>query len=204
MGLPNMSALTRRRLGGAVLLLGAIVVAVIVLASRGDDAPTVAKQQALAIRIVSVPPLGLSFAHPTSWKRKVAKQVIGLRSPEGSIVIFISSPVGQPATARVKAGAKAELLAQFKPAKIVGEARQPLGRRAVASFELQGRDKGKVVRVLEMVDSSAYRTYAVTVVTGANPSRKRLTEAREIIGTVGFAKPEAAAAATKTTTAPAP
>jgi hypothetical protein len=186
----HIDALTRRRLGGAVLLLAGIVVAVVVLWPGGDAKPA-AKKRTLPARIVSVPPLGLGFAHPTSWKRKVSKQVIGLRSPDGTIVVFLSSPVARPATAAVLAGAKKELLTRFKPAKVVNEGREPLGARSVPSFELAGRDKGKVVRVLEMVDSSPFRTYAVTVVTGEKPSGSRLKEARAIIATVRFGKPKA-------------
>jgi len=170
------------------LLLAGIVVAVVVLTTGGDD-PQPAKRKPLPARIVSVPPLGLGFAHPTSWKRKVQRRVIGLRSPEGSVVVFLSSPVARPAVAEVLAGAKSELLKQFAPAKVVHQGREPLGLRAVDSFELLGHDKGKVVRALEMVDSTPYRTYAVTVVTGAKPSAQRLREARAIIGTVRFSKP---------------
>jgi hypothetical protein len=191
----NTAALTRRRLGGAVLLLAGIAVAAVVLWPGGEAKP--AKKRTLPARIVSVPPLGLGFAHPTSWRRKVSKQVIGLRSPEGSIVVFFSSPVARPAVDEVLAGAKQELLKQFKPAKIVSEAREPLGARRVSSFELRGKDNGKLVRALEMVDSTQYRTYAVTVVTGAKPSRERLREARAIIGTVSFSKPVATPAKNK-------
>jgi hypothetical protein len=185
-------ASTRRRLGGAVLLLAGIAVAAVVLWPGGGDEPA-AKNDVLPIRIVSVPPLGLGFAHPTAWKRKVTKQVIGLRSPDGSILVFFSSPVSRPAVDVVKAQAETELLKQFKPAKIVSEQPQPLGKRTVASFELRGHDKGKTVRALEMVDSTQYRTFAVTVVTGPKPSRQLLREARAIIGTVRFTKPKALA-----------
>lgn len=185
------AALTRRRLGGAVLLLAGLAVAAVVLLTGGGDSGSGGNAKALPARIVSVPPLGLGFAHPTSWKRKVSRQVIGLRSPEGSVVVFLSSPLARPGVAKVAAEAKAELLEQFKPAEIVSEGRQPLGTRDVTSFELRGRDKGKVVRVLEMVDSTDHRTYAVTVVTGAKPSRRRLREARGIIATVRFSKPTA-------------
>ena len=186
----NWSALTRRRLGGAVLLLVGIVVAVAVLLTAGNDKQA-AKKASLPVRIVSVPPLGLGFAHPTSWKRKVSKQVIGLRSPDGSVLLFFSSPLARPAVEEVRSQAKTELLQQFKPATIVNESRQPLGQRNVPSFELRGHDNGKVVRALEMVDSTDYRTYAVTVVTAEKPSRRRLREARQIIATVRFGKPKA-------------
>jgi hypothetical protein len=160
-----------------------------VFLSGGDDKP--AARKPAPVRIVSVPPLGLGFAHPTNWKRKVSKQVIGLRSPDGSVLVFFSSPLARPGVAKVKAEAKTELLAQFKPARIVSEVRQPLGLRTVESFELRGRDKGKIVRALEMVDSTQYRTYAVTVLSGAKPSRRSLAQARGIIATVRFAKPRA-------------
>jgi len=187
------NAQTRRRLGGAELLLTGIVVAAVVLWPGGGDGTPVASKARLPIRIVSVPPLGLGFAHPTSWKRKVANRVIGLRSPDGSIVVFLSSPVGGARVAQVKAAAQTQLLQRFKPAKIVSEGRQPLGQRNVSSFELLGKDKGRPIRALEMIDSTDYRTYAVSVVTTAHPSRARLKEAREIIGTVRFSKPQAPA-----------
>jgi hypothetical protein len=187
----HTAALRRRRLGGAVLLLAGVVVAVVVVLTGGDDkAP---KPKPLPARIVSIPPLGLGFAHPTSWKRKVDARVIGLHSPEGSIVVFFSSPVDRPAVAAVLAGAKSELLKQFEPATIVHEGREPLGLRNVRSFELRGHDDGKVVHALELVDSTDYRTYAVTMVTGAKPSARRLREARAIISTVRFSKPAPAA-----------
>jgi hypothetical protein len=149
------------------------------------------KARRLPARIVSVPPLGIGFVHPTSWKRKVSKAVIGVRSPEGSVVVFFSSPVARPAIEAVRSGAKKELLKQFAPAKIVSESDEPLGQRSVPAFELLGKDRGKAVRALEMVDATKYRTYAVTVVTSARPSRARLKEAREIISTVRFGKPTA-------------
>jgi hypothetical protein len=185
-----MNALnTRRRLGGAVLLLAGVAVAVVVLWPGGDPKP--AKTRTIPARIVSVPPLGIGFEHPTSWKRKVSKAVIGVRSPEGSVVVFFSSPLARPAIEEVRRGARKELLKQFAPAKIVKETDAPLGLRSVPSFELLGKDHGKAVRALEMVDATKYRTYAVTVVTSANPSRRRLKEARAIISTVRFGKPEA-------------
>jgi hypothetical protein len=179
----------RRPLGGAVLLLVGIVVAAVVLWPGGDDSP--AKPKRLPARIVSVPPLGMGFAHPTSWKRKVSKAVIGVRSPEGSVVVFFSSPLARPAVEEVRAGAKEELLKQFKPASIVHEGTDQLGVHQVPSFELLGKDKGKTVRALELVDSTKYRTYAVTIVTSAKPSSRRLKEARAIISTVRFTKPKA-------------
>jgi hypothetical protein len=183
------AALTRRRLGGAVLLLAGIAVAAVVLWPGGNDGPPAPKK--LPARFVSVPPLGMVFAHPTSWKRTVRKRVIGLRAPGGSVLVFFSSPVAKPAVQRVKAEAERQLRKQFAPAKIVHEGRERLGARKVPSFELRGRDKSGPVRALVLVDSTAYRTYAVTVLTGAKPSRRRLGEARAIISTVRFGKPQA-------------
>jgi hypothetical protein len=183
------AALTRRRLGGAVLLLAGIAVAAVVLWPGGNDGPAAPKK--LPVRFVSVPPLGMAFAHPTSWKRTVRKRVIGLRAPGGSVLVFLSSPVAEPAVRRVKAEAERQLRTQFAPAKIVREGPGRLGSRTVPSFELKGRDKSGPVRALVLVDSTDYRTYAVTVLTGAEPSRRRLGEARAIISTVRFGKPQA-------------
>lgn len=188
-----------------MLLLAGIVVAVVVVLSGGNDKP--AEKRTLPARIVSVPPLGLGFAHPTSWRRSVSKAVIRLRSPDGSVSVFFSSPVARPAVDQVRAGIKTALLKQFKPAKIVNEGREPLGLRSVPSFELLGRDKGKVVRALEMVDSTPYRTYAVTVVTKEHPGARAFKEARAIMGTVRFSRPApqtATGTATTATTATTP
>ncbi|MCA1683680.1 MAG: hypothetical protein LC708_00910, partial [Actinobacteria bacterium] len=73
-----------------MLLLAGIIVAAIVLWPGGGDDPPQAKP--LAVRIVSIPPLGLGFAHPRTWKRKVDGQVIRLTSPDGSLVLLFSSP----------------------------------------------------------------------------------------------------------------
>jgi hypothetical protein len=183
------AALTRRRLGGAVLLLAGIVVAAFVLWPSGDDQP--AAQKKLPVRFVSVPPLGLVFAHPTSWQRTVRKRVIGLRAPGGSVLVYFSSPVAKPARREVKAAAEQELRKQFAPAKVVREGPGRLGDRKVSSFELRGRSKAGPVRALVLVDSTDYRTYAVTVLTGPKPSSRRLKEARAIISTVRFGKPQA-------------
>ncbi len=186
---------TRRRLGGAVLLFAGIVVAVAVLWPGGDAAPK--KAGKLPIRIVSVPQRGWGFAHPTNWDRNVSRDVIRLRSPDGSISMFFSSPAARPAVEAVRAGVKQTLLKQFAPAKIVHEGNEPLGQLDVPAFELRGKEKGKVVRALEMVYATQYRTYAVTVVTGEHPSGPYFKQARAIIGTVRFTKPQPVAAKPK-------
>jgi hypothetical protein len=182
-------ALTRRRLGGAVLLLAGIAVAAFVLwPGGGDDRPAVKK---LPVRFVSVPPLGLGFVHPTSWTRTVRKRIISLRAPGGSVLVFFSSPVANAEPRRVKAAAERQLRKQFAPAQIVREGPGRLGNREASSFELKGRDPSGPVRALVLVEDTPYRTYAVTVLTGANPSRNRLGEARQIIASVRFSKPRA-------------
>ena len=183
----NTAALTRRRLGGAVLLLAGIVVAAIVLWPSGDDR---AQTKPLPVRIVSVPPLGLGFAHPRKWKRTVSGQVIRLTSPDGTLVLLFSSPFDKPGTGFVKQEARRALLKRFAPAKVVREGRSRLGRAGrVPSFEITGERDGRLVRALVHVGSSRWRTYLVTMLTGENPSKRRLTEARRILDTVSFSKP---------------
>lgn len=181
------AALTRRRLGGAVLLAAGIAVAAVVLWPGGDDGR--GRPKAPSIRFVSVPPLGMAFAHPTSWTRTVDKRVIRLSSPGGSVLVFFSSPVARPARALVKAAAARQLRKEFAPAKIVRDGPGRLGDRTATSFELKGRDKSGTVRAQVLVDSTRYRTYAVTLLTGGRPSRRRVLEAQQIVSTVRFSKP---------------
>lgn len=183
-------ALTRRRLGGAVLVLVGVVVAMIVLWPGGDDDKPEGPAK-LPVRFVQVPPLGLNFAHPTTWKRTVSKRVIALRSPDDSTVVFFASPLARPAVDLVKDQAEAQLRRQFAPVRKVNDGRQRLGLRQVRSFEFRGRENGKPIRGLVLVDSTAFRTYVVTMLTGDKPSRGRLLEARQITATVRFSKPKA-------------
>src|SRR5918997_5985752 len=181
------AALTRRRLGGAVLLLAGIVAAAIVLWPSGDDR---AETKPLPIRIVSVPPLGLGFVHPRDWKRTVSREVIRLTSPDGTLVLIFSSPFDRPGTGFAKSEAKDALLKRLAPAKVVREGRSPLGRAGnVQSFEVTGERSERLVRALVHVASSQWRTYVVTMITGENPSRRRVTQARRILQTVSFSKP---------------
>jgi hypothetical protein len=183
----NTAALTRRRLGGAVLLLAGVLVAAIVLWPGGSEDPP--KPKPLAVRIVSVPPLGLGFAHPRNWKRTVNHEVIRLTSPDGTLVLLFSSPFDRPNVGFAKSEAKSALLKRFAPAKIVHDGPARLGRQDVSSFELTGERQNKLVRALVQVGSSRWRTYVVTMLSGENPSRRRLAEARRILDTVSFSKP---------------
>ena len=206
-------ALTRRRLGGAVLLLdritellatrtrvvgaglllAGVIVGMIVLwpGGDGDKPPPRAKGKPLPVRIVSVPPLGLAFVHPKTWTRTVHERVISLRSPDRSIELFISSPYAKPAREAAKSVTKTTLLERFAPATIVRDGPEKLGGRTVVSFELVGKDKGKRIRALVLAASTDYRTYVVTLLSGAHPSRARLREARQILSTVRFGRPVA-------------
>jgi hypothetical protein len=181
------AALTRRRLGGAVLLLAGLVIAVFVLWPNGGDDPP--KVKPLPVRIVSVPPLGLGFVHPRTWKRVVRGDVIRLTSPDRTLVLLFSSPFNRPNVGFVKHEAKVALLKRFSPAKVVHEGPSRLGRQDAESFEITGERGVKLVRALVQVGSSRWRTYVVTMLTGENPSRRTLTQARRILATVSFSKP---------------
>jgi hypothetical protein len=182
------AALTRRRLGGAVLVLaGIIVVAIVLWPGGGSDS---AKTKPLPVRIVSIPPLGLGFAHPREWKRTVSGETIRLTSPDSSLILIFSSPFDRPGVGFAKSEAKSTLLKRFAPAKIVHEGRSPLGRAGdVQSFELTGEREERIVRALVHVSASRWRTYVVTMLTGENPSKRTLAEARRILSTVNFSKP---------------
>jgi hypothetical protein len=182
------AALTRRRLGGAVLVLAGITIAAIVLWPDGDGDKTAVKP--LPVRIVSIPPLGIGFAHPRTWKRSVSGETLRLTSPDGSLVLIFASPFDRPGAQFAQHEARTTLLKRFAPAKIVSERRAPLGRMGlVRTFELTGERDNRLIRALVYTTATQWRTYVVTMLTGENPSKRRLTEANEILDTVSFSKP---------------
>jgi hypothetical protein len=186
-----LDALTGRRLGGALFVLCGLILAAYVLWPSGDGDRKPPKIQ--PVRIVSVPQLGLAFAHPRTWKRTIAGRVIRLRSPDGAAVLTFASPTTGSHSKEVKAQLKSLLRKRFGDAKIVHDGPAKLGRRKVLSFEITGVTAGSgETRALVLVGSSAYRTYAVTLLTPAVPSAKRLVEAQEILATVRLSKPVAA------------
>jgi hypothetical protein len=89
----------------------------------------------------------------------------------------------------VKAALKSALLKRLRPAKVVRDGPGQLGDRQVTSFEISGRASNGPVRALALVDSTPFRTYAVTLLTGERPSRRRLAEVQQILGTVRLTKP---------------
>jgi hypothetical protein len=184
-----LDALTGRRLGGALFVLCGVIVAAIVLWPSGDDGNG-KPLKVQPVRIVSIPQLGLAFAHPRTWKRTLAGRVIRLRSPDGAAVLTFASPAEGRHALQVKAQLKALLRKRFGGSKIVRDGPAKLGRRKVTSFEISGVTAGGgETRALVLVGSSAYRTYAVTLLTPGLPSAKRLVEAQQILATVRFAKP---------------
>lgn len=183
-----MDALTGRRLGGALFVLCGLVIAAIVLWPSGDeDRPPPKRIQ--PVRIVSVPELGLAFAHPSTWRRTVTGSVIRLRSPARDTLLTITSPTGGRHTQRVKSEIKRVLRARFSPAKIVREGRGKLGARPASTFELAGFGPEGRVRALVVVASSRHRTYAVTLLTPIQPSARRLAQVQQILATFRLVKP---------------
>jgi hypothetical protein len=183
-----LEALTGRRVGGALFVLAGLIVAGAVVWPRDDPPP--AKPKVQPARLVSVPQLGLAFAHPRTWKRTVAGQVIRLRSPDGASVMTLSSPLEGAHTLAVKRAIRDALLKRFAPARIVHDGPGMLGSRQVTTLEMRGHGPRKqVTRALVLVGSTTYRTYAVTLLTPARPSAKRLVEAQQILATVTFDRP---------------
>ena len=183
-----IAALTGRRLGGALfVLLGVIVAAVVLWPDGGDDDAAAPKIQ--PVRIVSVPELGLAFAHPRAWRRTVARRAIRLRSPDRAAVLTFASPVRGPHTRQVLADLKGELRRRFAGTKVVREGPAKLARYLGRSLELDDVGADASMRVLIVVASSRHRTYAVTLLTPARPSATRLAEVQRILATVRLTKP---------------
>ena len=179
--------LTRRRLGGAALLLAGIAVAIVVLlpALRGEDPGP----RPPSVRIVSVPPLGYAFSHPRSWKRSVSQRVIRLQSPDGTAIMIFSSPVAGREPRLVKDALRRGLHQRLKRVTTVRDGKGRVAGRTVDTIELLGVGTRGRVRALGIVATSPYRTYAITLLTPARPSRKRLAEVASILETVRFSKP---------------
>jgi hypothetical protein len=188
-----LDALTGRRLGGALLVLGGIVVAIVVLwpgGGGGHPAKVATTAKIDPVRIVSVPQLGLAFAHPRTWQRTVAGRVIRLRSPGGASVLTFSSPTEGHHTQRAKAETEQALRTEFDPATIVHHGPGKLGGRDASTFELEGfSPDNDAVRALVIVASTAYRTYVVSLLTPGRPSAKQLAEVQQILATVRLTKP---------------
>ena len=172
-----------------MLVLAGLAVGAAVLFSRSGDEPA-RTQPAPAARIVSVPPLGLAFRHPASWRRTVDRRVIRLRSPEGDVVMTFASPVAERAPMAVKRALQRSLRERFAPAEIVNDGEGRLGQRTANVFELLGRTDGDdPVRALGIVESTPFRTYAITVITPARPSARRIEQVQEILDSVSLSEP---------------
>ena len=188
-----LDALTGRRLGGALFVLCGLVVAAIVLWPEGGDGGDPPKVQ--PVRIVSIPQLGITFAHPRTWKQAVDGSVFRLRSPERAAVLTFSSPTAGRHSDRLKADLKALLRKRFDNVQVLRDGPAMLGSRKATSFELEGVSAAGVeTRALVLVASSAYRTYAVTLLTPGLPSAKRLAEVQQMLATVRLFEPVGAPA----------
>lgn len=178
----------RRRIVGVAAVLAGIGLAVAVLLSRGDGSvarPPAAPQ----VRTAFVPQLGLVVAYPSSWTRTIDGRVIRLRSPEGSILLTVASPVPGRHPADVKRALLAGLRKRLAPATTLRSGPARLGPRHVVSVELSGHSGGHPVRALALVEDTKYRSYAVTLLTSASPSARGLHEAQAILQAIRFVKP---------------
>ena len=179
--------LTRRRIGGAALVLAGLAVAGVVLwsAVRSDDGGAREPE----VRLVSVPQLGYAFAHPRTWRRTVSGAVIRLRSPDGSTVMTFSSPVAGAEPRRVKAAIRRALKSELEQVTVLRDGPGRLGDRTVESLELSGFASSRRIRALALVEDTPHRTYAITILTPRRPSAKRLAEVAEILDSVQFSRP---------------
>lgn len=170
-----------------LVLVGLAVGAAVVSSLLRDDEP--AARAAPAQRIVAVPQLGLSFAHPRSWSSSVAGRVVRLRSPEGSAIMTFSSPVEGSEPRRVKQALRETLTDRLKPATVLADGPGKLGPRTVTTLELAGFSATKRVRAIAIVEDTRWRTYAITLLTPDHPSRRRLVEVKQILDSVRLSKP---------------
>jgi len=90
---------------------------------------------------------------------------------------------------RAKALMIQALRKEFDPAKGRDQLKRLYSQNIIDTVELAGIGSHAQVRVLALVDSTPFRTYAVTVITPGTPSKKRLLEVAEILGSTQLSKP---------------
>ena len=178
----------RRRIIGAGSIVAGMVVAAIVLIGGGES--TGKSEPARVTRTAAIPRVGMSVSYPRSWRRHEDGRVVRLRSPEGGVLVTLASPVAGRFPAAVKRALMAELRRRLAPARVLRQGPSRLGPRRATSFELSGRSGGRAVRALGIVDSTAFRTYAVTIITAAAPSARRLAETQGILHSLRFSRPQ--------------
>lgn len=180
----------RRRLAGALLVLAGLAIAATAILFGGQDAAAPAGGEPLVLRTASAPELGLAFSHPESWEREVEGRVFRLRSPDGSVLLTLASPVAGREDRRVRQTAERALREALDDAETLHRGRGRLGPRSVSSSELTGRDEdGARVRALLLVDSTASRTYAVTLITPGRPDAGVVAQAGRILQSVQLSEP---------------
>lgn len=175
----------RRRIIGAGSIVAGVAVAAVILIDDGGSGTG-----GPVTRTAAIPRVGMSLAHPRAWRQREDGRVVRLRSPEGSVLLTLASPVAGRHPAAVKRALVSELRRRLAPAHMLRQGPARLGPRRATSFELSGRSGGQAVRALGIVDSTTFRTYAVTMITSAAPSARRLAEARMILHSIRFTRPQ--------------
>ncbi len=180
--------------GGLLLAIGLLVVAIVVqpCSGGGDGDGAKSKSAAPVVRTVKATPIGLTFTHPSSWTRKISGRVVRLRAPDGTAIMTFASPTAGRQREAVLRALDRGLRSQFPNTRLVRLGDGRLGGLPAISLELLGGRSDARVRMLALIAASSYRTYAVTLITPARPSRRRLAEVQDILSTVSISKPQAA------------
>ncbi len=191
----------RPRLAGALLLAGAVVVALTVLArGLGDDGSSVDAQDELTedVRRALVPPLGLSLIYPEDWDVRTVGKTLRLTSPEKSVTATFAAPAATGSTDDVRRALEFTVREVLQRDEVLRRAQGRLGTEAVDTIELSGRLRpGRNVRVLLLAGATAWRTYGVTVTTAQRPSQRRVAEMAGILASVELSKPRDARVQTR-------
>jgi hypothetical protein len=185
----RLTAVQQRLVLGAIGLV-VVVVLVVLLAGGGGDDDSGGE--------ISLPNIGLKLTPPDGWARDVSDESVELRSPDETVVLTVSSPVAGRQPRQVKEALRRQLRERLAPAKITKEGPGRLGDREATSFQMSGQLRGRPVTAVALVEDTRFRTYAVTLFTGA-PSAKAVRGARGLLRSVRLSRPEGAAAGAATT-----
>lgn len=184
----------------AVLLAAAAIAIVVVVLTTGGGSGVDQRQQAIqqiqrevvpeGVVSASAPHLGLSFRYAKGWVEEPSDGSVQFTSPDHSMSVAIAT-AGHGSAPSVLRNAARIVLGSYAPARVISHRKGSFAGRQVRTAEIVGQnDSGDPLRILALAARSPWKTYSVEVFSGTSPSLKRLAQAKIILDSVRFSKPE--------------
>ena len=189
-----LDALTGRRLGGALFVLGGLIVAGAVLSARGGDD---GDDEAQAGGPAGADRLGPAARADVRLPAHVARDVAGSRHPaarprpqQRPDVRLAGAGPPRPAVKARHSRRRCASASRRRRSSADGPASSARARSRASSCAAWGsRRRGRSARSRSSADTD-YRTYVVTLITPCARRRRRSHEAQQIFATVRFTVPQ--------------